>query len=379
MRDQAGGISLKSLPITGCSSGLGRALAQRLAAERPGGSPAYQVYASARSKDSLKELEAEGIRTVQLDVTSQKSVDAAVKKVVQEAGRIDLLINNAGKHRVGPIVEQPMAEVEEVMAANYFGVVRVTQAVAPHMIRQRSGLIVMIGSVVSLMATPFGAAYSASKAALLALSDSLRLELRPFKVHVTYVVAGSIKQVLLSVLQHSVSSFSDNIARGVQVQRYERPSSLYAPLADMIRSRVEMSQDPKTAMPAAAAADEIAAVVNASLLPTAEPAGVADYALNKLLDLGGWAVSALGGGSSDGGASIGAPSTGAPSTAGSIDGDSVAEGPPVWRARPPPGWFLAGGNARQFWLIGVAQKLLPSGWPSNGLLAKKFGLSRPLQ
>ncbi len=145
------------------------------------------------------------------------------------------------------------------------------------------------------------------------------------------------------------------------------------------RSRVEMSQDPKTAMPAAAAADEIAAVVNASLLPTAEPAGVADYALNKLLDLGGWAVSALGRGSSDGGASIGAPSTGAPSTAGSIDGDSVAEGPPVWRARPPPGWFLAGGNARQFWLIGVAQKLLPSGWPSNGLLAKKFGLSRPLQ
>ncbi|KAL4425272.1 hypothetical protein ABPG75_009288 [Micractinium tetrahymenae] len=353
--------------ITGCSSGLGRALAQRLAAERLGGSPAYTVYASARNRDRLRELEAEGIKTVQLDVTNQKSVDAAVKKVVQEAGRIDLLINNAGLSRVGPIIEQPMSEVEEVMAANFFGVVRVTQAVAPHMVRQCGGLIVMIGSVVSLLATPFGAAYSASKAALLALTDSLRLELQPFGVHVTYVVAGSIK-----------SSFSDNIARGVSVQRYERPSSLYAPLADMIRSRVEMSQDPKTAMPTAAAAEEIAAVVNASLLAPAAPAGASGYAYSALSGLGGWAASALGKGSSTGGAA--ASGNGSAFGSGSGEGEgAAAAGPPVWRARPPPGWFLAGGNARQFWLVGVAQKLLPRGWPTNGLLAKKFGLDRPLE
>jgi short-subunit dehydrogenase len=79
------------------------------------------------------------------------------------------------------------------MAANFFGAVRVTQAVAPHMMRARGGLVVMIGSVVSMLASPFGGAYSASKAALLALSDSLRVELEPFGVRLTYVTAGAIK------------------------------------------------------------------------------------------------------------------------------------------------------------------------------------------
>ena len=140
------------------------------------------------------------------------------------------------------------------------------------------------------------------------------------------------------------------------------------------RLRVEMSQDPKTAMPAATAAGEIAAVVNASLLPPAAPASAGGYAYTTLAGLGGWAASALGRGSSSGGA----PASDATSAGGSEQGEGAGAEPPVWRARPPPGWFLAGGNARQFWLVGVAQKLLPRGWPSNGLLAKKFGLDRPL-
>lgn len=146
------------------------------------------------------------------------------------------------------------------------------------------------------------------------------------------------------------------------------------PVCAPCRARVEMSQDPKTAMPTAAAAEEIAAVVNASLLPSATPASAGGYAYSALSGLGGWAASALG--RSNGGGS--AADAGPAAAASSGQGEDGAAAPPVWRARPPPGWFLAGGNARQFWLVGVAQKLLPRGWPSNGLLAKKFGLDRPL-
>ncbi|KAI3434964.1 hypothetical protein D9Q98_003017 [Chlorella vulgaris] len=242
----------KTVLITGCSSGLGRALAIDLhgrsgnAEGKQGG--AFRVFASARNTSALSDLAAMGIDVVQLDVTSQASVDAAIKTVVQQAGSIDVLINNAGLSRVGPVIEQPLSEVQEIFDANLFGVVRVTQAVAPHMMRARAGLIVMIGSVTSVLATPFGGAYAASKAALLGISDSLRLELAPFGVHVTHVTAGAIK-----------TSFADNIVGSTTLERYERLESLYRPLAHLIRARAHASQDPKVAVAPDVAAAQIAA------------------------------------------------------------------------------------------------------------------------
>ncbi|PSC76882.1 short-chain dehydrogenase reductase isoform B [Micractinium conductrix] len=340
--------------ITGCSSGLGRALAQRLHAQRDAdGAPCYTVYTSARNAVSLRDLAAQGLRTVQLDVTNQKSVDSAVKKILGEANRIDILINNAGLSRVGPIVEQPMSEVEEVLNANFFGVIRVTQAVAPHMMRQRGGLVVMIGSVTSLLSAPFGAAYAASKAALLSLSDALRLELQPFGVHVTHATAGAIR-----------TSIADNIVAGSATARYERPTSLYAPLAGMIRARAQASQDPKVSVAAADAADQIARVIAASALPAPPPA-VSRFGLGWL---GGWLL-----GSS---AAAAAPVDAAPA---SKDIGPMASGTSaVWRPRVPPTYFLVGGNARQYFLAGVVQKLLPSGAPANGKLAATFGLDKPV-
>ncbi|PSC76883.1 short-chain dehydrogenase reductase isoform C [Micractinium conductrix] len=371
--------------ITGCSSGLGRALAQRLHAQRDAdGAPCYTVYTSARNAVSLRDLAAQGLRTVQLDVTNQKSVDSAVKKILGEANRIDILINNAGLSRVGPIVEQPMSEVEEVLNANFFGVIRVTQAVAPHMMRQRGGLVVMIGSVTSLLSAPFGAAYAASKAALLSLSDALRLELQPFGVHVTHATAGAIRTSIAdNIVAGSAtaryerptslyaplagmirSSFSDNIVAGSAVARYEKPTSLYAPLADMIRARAQASQDPKVSVAAADAADQIARVIAASALPAPPPA-VSRFGLGWL---GGWLL-----GSS---AAAAAPVDAAPA---SKDIGPMASGTSaVWRPRVPPTYFLVGGNARQYFLAGVVQKLLPSGAPANGKLAATFGLDKPV-
>lgn len=334
--------------ITGCSTGLGRALASRLAAERePDGSRSYTVYASARNAASLKGLEVEGIKPLGLDVTKQKSVEEAVKRVVKEAGSIDVLVNNAGLSRVGPLVEQPLSEIEEVLQTNVLGVVRVTQEVAPHMMRQRGGLIVMIGSVTAHMSSPFAGAYSASKAALLGLTDSLRLELQPFGVQVSYVTAGSIK-----------SALADNSLGAIDLQRYRRPGSLYGPLAEKIEARARMSQTDPNVQPAELVADQVAAVINASVLGRIAPAG-------GVLGIFGRIYQAL--------FSALCPAAGLRVAAG-----DAAAAAPVWQPRPPPNWFLAGGAARYYFLLGLAQKLLPGGWPTNPAMAKRFGLNQLL-
>jgi 1-acylglycerone phosphate reductase len=91
------------------------------------------------------------------------------------------------------VVEQSLDEMQEVWETNCVGALRVTQAAVPSMIQRRSGLVLMVGSVTSMMSTPWAGAYAASKAALLSLTDALRLELQPFDVGVTYVMAGAIK------------------------------------------------------------------------------------------------------------------------------------------------------------------------------------------
>jgi 1-acylglycerone phosphate reductase len=337
--------------ITGCSSGLGRALASRLAAEREAdGSRSYTVYASARNAATLKGLEVEGVKPLALDVTRQRSVEEAVKRVVKEAGSIDVLVNNAGLSRAGPLVEQPLSEIEDILQTNVLGVVRVTQEVAPHMMRQRGGLIVMIGSVTAHMATPFAGAYSASKAALLGLTDSLRLELQPFGVQVSYVTAGSIK-----------SALADNSLGAIDLQRYRRPGSLYGPLANTIEARARMSQTDPNVQPAEDVADQVAAVINASALGRSAPGSVVLGAFSRAYQALFQALCLAAGRRV-------APAAGA-------DSSSAA---PVWQPRPPPNWFLAGGAARYYFLLGVAQKLLPGGWPTNPAMAKRFGLDQPL-
>ena len=111
-----------------------------------------------------------------LDVASDASVRAAVEDVEREAGRVDVLVHNAGVSRVGPVVEQPLGEVLQVLDTNLLGVLRLIQAAVPGMMRRRRGLVVMVGSVVSALTTPWSAAYSSSKAALLVVADALRLE-----------------------------------------------------------------------------------------------------------------------------------------------------------------------------------------------------------
>ncbi|KAG2622414.1 short-chain dehydrogenase ptmH-like [Panicum virgatum] len=134
--------------------------------------------------------------TLPLDVTSESSVEGAVRRVLAEHGRIDVLVNNAGVGCTGPLAELRLESVRRAMDVNFLGQVRTVRAVAPHMAARGSGRVVNVGSVVGRAATPWAAPYCASKAAVRAATDALRLELRPFGVHVVEVVPGAVRSGL---------------------------------------------------------------------------------------------------------------------------------------------------------------------------------------
>jgi NAD(P)-dependent dehydrogenase (short-subunit alcohol dehydrogenase family) len=178
-------FSSKVVMITGCSTGIGHDLAQRLAQS------GYTVVATARKVETLHDVPA--TLKLSLDVTRSDSINNAVTRVIQEFGRIDVLVNNAGYAVRGAIEEVPVEQTQKMFDANVFGVMRMIQTVVPHMRQQKTGRIINISSIVGKLVTPANGAYSASKFALEAMSDALRLEVAPFGIHVVLVEPGSIK------------------------------------------------------------------------------------------------------------------------------------------------------------------------------------------
>lgn len=172
--------------VTGASSGIGAATARRLA--RAG----LTVYGAARRLDRLAELAADGVRAVELDVTSDESMTAAVEHVLSEAGRIDVLVNNAGYGSYGAIEDVPMTEARRQIEVNLFGLARMIQLVVPGMRGQGGGTIVNITSIGGKITTPLGGWYHASKFAVEGLSDALRTELAPFGIDVVVIEPGGI-------------------------------------------------------------------------------------------------------------------------------------------------------------------------------------------
>lgn len=176
--------------ITGCTpGGIGHALALDLAS-RPG----WRVIATARRKDQLKAL-AELADTLECDVSSQKSIDAAKKQVdrlTQNRG-VDVLVNNAGVNVKGTVLDTDMAAIERLMAVNVQGTIAVTKTFAPAMAAKRRGLIVNVGSAAGYTYGPIEACYAASKAAVRALTDGLRVEMAPLGVKVMLVAPGFVK------------------------------------------------------------------------------------------------------------------------------------------------------------------------------------------
>jgi len=165
--------------VTGASSGIGQATAERLA--RAG----YKVYGTSRRGGHAGDRSFEMIA---LDVTSDESVEAAVHKLMQLEGRIDLLVNNAG-FGVAPAgaEESSLEQARSIFDTNFFGIVRMTRAVLPQMRRQASGRIINIGSVLGFLPMPFGALYAATKHAIEGYSESLDHELRTWGIRVSVI------------------------------------------------------------------------------------------------------------------------------------------------------------------------------------------------
>jgi NAD(P)-dependent dehydrogenase (short-subunit alcohol dehydrogenase family) len=165
--------------ITGASSGIGAATAMRLAAA------GYKVYGTSRRKAQAAHP---SIEMLPLDVTSDESVEATVQSVLRVGGRIDLLVNNAG-FGVAPAgaEESSIEQAQSIFDTNFFGIVRMTRAVVPHMRRQGGGRIVNIGSVLGFLPMPYGALYAATKHAVEGYSESIDHELRTWGIRVTVI------------------------------------------------------------------------------------------------------------------------------------------------------------------------------------------------
>ena len=175
----------KVILITGCSTGIGRDLAVRLS------QAGYCVAATARKIETLEDLPA--ALKLSLDVTQPDSVYGIVAQTMERFGQIDVLINNAGYALRGALEEVPVEEVQQMFDVNVFGVLRMIRAVTPHMRKRRTGRIINISSIAGKLSTPVNGNYSASKFALEALSDALRLELAPFGIQVILIEPGAIK------------------------------------------------------------------------------------------------------------------------------------------------------------------------------------------
>lgn len=212
--------------ITGCSSGIGRALADAFK------SAGYEVWASARKAEDVAVLAACGFTAVQLDVNDGAALEQLGEQINQRHGGLDVLINNAGYGAMGPLLDGGVAAMQRQFETNVFSIVGVTRALFP-VLRRAKGIVVNIGSVSGVLVTPFAGAYCASKAAVHALSDALRMELAPFGVRVMEVQPGAI-----------ASSFASNA--GAEAEQLISEQSPWFALREGIRSRAKASQDNPT-------------------------------------------------------------------------------------------------------------------------------------
>jgi NAD(P)-dependent dehydrogenase (short-subunit alcohol dehydrogenase family) len=252
--------------VTGCSTGIGRALARELqtAGHRP--------FATARRPETIADLAAAGIETLRLDVCDASSIAAAVDAVVASAGRLDVLVNNAGVNWFGPIAEMPIERIRSIFETNILGLMAMTQAVFPRMVEKRHGLIVNVGSVVGLLPTPFAGSYCASKSAVHMLSEVLRMEAKPFGINVVVVQPGGVR-----------SSIAESGAQ--DIERFGSVDSLYRQFYDGIQKRARASQE--SPMPAEDFARELVQRAFASPPPRIVRLGTGSDYLPKLADMPG--------------------------------------------------------------------------------------------
>ncbi len=221
----------KVILITGASSGIGFQAA-RMLADR-----GHIVYGAARR---VEKINADGVRPLRMDVTDDASMEAGVRQILSEEGRIDVLVNNAGYGYFGPIETVSMEEARRQLEVNVFGLARLTQLVLPHMRSQQSGRIVNVSSVAGKSVLYFGGWYHVSKYAVEAFSDALRMEVKPLGINVSIIEPGAIRT------QWGIIA-ADNLEASTKGTAYEGPAGNEASLMRKSYSASYFTQPEKIA------------------------------------------------------------------------------------------------------------------------------------
>jgi NADP-dependent 3-hydroxy acid dehydrogenase YdfG len=266
----------RAVLITGCSSGIGEATASRLA------KAGWTLYATARRPETLAALEADGCRTLALDVIDDASRRAAVDAVVEAEGAVGVLINNAGYSQSGAVESIPEDRVRAQFDTNVFGPLALTRLVLPGMREQGFGKIVNISSMGGKFTFPGGGLYHATKYAIEAISDALRFEVRGFGIDVILIQPGLV-----------TTGFSD-----VTVHEIGAASAVDGPYTDFNKAVGEASHDAyekgllsKLAGPPESVAERIEDALNAKrprARYTVTPSARALLMLNAVLPDRGW-------------------------------------------------------------------------------------------
>jgi NAD(P)-dependent dehydrogenase (short-subunit alcohol dehydrogenase family) len=260
--------------VTGASSGIGQAAAERLARDD------YKVYGTSRRPAQAAQASFEMLT---LDVTSDASVASVVSEVMRREGRIDLLVNNAGFSTAPAGAEESSIEqARSIFDTNFFGIVRMTRAVVPHMRRQASGRIINIGSVLGFLPAPYMALYAATKHAIEGYSESLDHELRTRGIRVSVIEPAYTKTQFDTHLLEADSKLDEyrevRAAVGKRLQELVAAAGQPAGVADVVLQAATAAR-PKLRYTAGGLARRL------RLLRRFAPAGVMDAGIRKHLQL----------------------------------------------------------------------------------------------
>ncbi len=244
MASTTDGRTGRSVLITGASSGIGLACARHLAAR------GWRVFGTYRSSQAALD----GVEMIAMDVDDEASVNAGVAAVVERAGGLDALVNNAGFAVAGAVEDTSIDEAKAQLETNFFGVLRVCRAALPVMRRQRHGTIVNISSLAGVFGLPFAGLYSASKFALEGVTESLRLETRRLGIRVVLVEPGDFRTAItqrrrLAAASATNEAYRETFARfQVQQEHDESTAPTPEPVARLVE-RILNHPNPKLHYP----------------------------------------------------------------------------------------------------------------------------------
>ncbi|MEO0990342.1 MAG: oxidoreductase [Pseudomonadota bacterium] len=238
--------------VTGASSGMGKDIAERLLKD------GYTVYAAARSVGKMADLESAGARVLEMDITKDDQVVAAVEKIMAESGGVDILVNNAGYGQYGPVEDTPIDTARYQFEVNIFGLARVTQLLLPAMREHKKGVVINISSMGGKMYTPMGAWYHATKHALEGWSDCLRIELLEHGIDVVVIEPGLIN-----------TGFADAVGSSFKVAE----NSAYAEFVEKLNKSMEATYGSGTGSPPSVISDLVIRAIRADRPRTRYVAG----------------------------------------------------------------------------------------------------------